>query len=101
MWRAENVANYLIKGKQVYVEGRLQTRQYEDRDGKKQYFTEVVADDLILLGGGGGEREGEEGGGSGYAPAPRREHPRPRDQSQPQPDDMGGGQGINDDDVPF
>ena len=42
LWRAENLANYLLKGKQVYIEGRLQTRSYEDKDGKKQWFTEVV-----------------------------------------------------------
>jgi len=56
LWRAENVANYLLKGKQVYVEGRLQTRSYDDKDGKKVYRTEVVADEVILLGGRG---EGE------------------------------------------
>ena len=55
LWRQENLANYLTKGKQVYVEGRLQTRSYDDKDGKKQYRTEVVADDVILLGGRGGD----------------------------------------------
>ena len=55
LWRQENLANYLTKGKQVYVEGRLQTRSYDDKDGKKQYVTEVVAEDVILLGGRGGE----------------------------------------------
>jgi len=54
LWRSENLANYLTKGKQIYVEGRLQTRSYEDKDGKKVYATEVVADDVILLGGQGG-----------------------------------------------
>lgn len=51
LWRSENLANYLLKGKQVYVEGRLQTRSYE-KDGEKRYVTEVVADEVILLGGG-------------------------------------------------
>src|SRR3954465_13000675 len=54
LWRSENLANYLTKGKQIYVEGRLHTRSYEDKDGKKVYATEVVADDVILLGGQGG-----------------------------------------------
>ena len=45
-WRAENFAPYLTKGKQVYVEGRLQTRSYEDKDGQKKYSTEVVADGI-------------------------------------------------------
>src|SRR5712692_5556814 len=53
LWRQENLANYLLKGKQVYVEGRLQTRSYDDKDGQKKYFTEVVCDELILLGGRG------------------------------------------------
>ncbi len=51
VWRQENLANYLTKGKQIYVEGRLQTRSYDDKDGKKVYATEVVADEVILLGG--------------------------------------------------
>src|SRR5208282_4792129 len=50
-WRAENVANYLLKGKQVYVEGRLETRSYDDKDGMKIYTTEVVCEHLVLLGG--------------------------------------------------
>ena len=50
LWRSENVVPYLTKGTQVYVEGRLHTRSYE-KDGKKQYFTEVIAEELILLGG--------------------------------------------------
>src|SRR3954452_5027589 len=56
--RQEILGNYLTKGKQVYVEGRLQTRSYDDKDGKKNYMTEVVAEDVILLGGRG------EGGGA-------------------------------------
>ena len=42
LWRAENLAPYLTKGTKVYVEGRLQTRSYEDKDGKKVYATDVV-----------------------------------------------------------
>ena len=59
-WSIENLAQYLLKGKQIYVEGRIQTRSYEDKDGQKKYFTEVVSDDIILLSGGGGGR-GEAG----------------------------------------
>ena len=62
LWRQENLANYLTKGKQVYVEGRIQTRSYDDKDGKKVYTTEVVAEDVILLGGRGGDAGGFEGG---------------------------------------
>ena len=56
-WRQEKLANFLTKGKQVYVEGRLQARSYDDKDGKKVHVTDVVADEVILL-GGKGEAEG-------------------------------------------
>jgi single-strand DNA-binding protein len=52
LWKSENLAGYLLKGKQVYVEGRIQTRSYETKSGEKRYATEIVADELILLGGG-------------------------------------------------
>jgi single-strand DNA-binding protein len=105
LWRSENLANYLTKGKQVYVEGRLQTRSYEDKDGKKVYATDVVADDVILLsnqGGGGGGR----GGGDDFSQQPVSQPrgsspsrtPAPATQQQ---DEQFGGQGITDDDVPF
>ncbi len=51
LWRQENLANYLTKGQQVYVEGRIQTRAYEDREtGQKRYMTEIVAQNVLLLG---------------------------------------------------
>jgi single-strand DNA-binding protein len=97
LWRQENLANYLTKGKQVYVEGRLQTRSWDDKDGKKQYMTEVVADEVILLGGRGGEG-GQESGAQPIS--------MPRSAPRPQPaasagDETGSNQGITDDDVPF
>lgn len=51
---AESLSEYLVKGKQIFVEGRLQTRQWDDRDGNKRYTTEVRCDKLVLLGGSGG-----------------------------------------------
>jgi single-strand DNA-binding protein len=51
---AESLQQYLVKGKQIYVEGRLQTRQWDDKDGNKRYTTEIKADRITLLGGGGG-----------------------------------------------
>jgi single-strand DNA-binding protein len=93
LWRQENLANYLTKGKQIYVEGRLQTRSYDDKDGKKQYTTEVVADEVILLGGRG------EGGGPETGPQPVS---MPRSAPKPQrADESPMDQGITDDDVPF
>jgi single-strand DNA-binding protein len=99
LWRAENLAQYLTKGKQVYVEGRLQTRSYEDKDGKKVYRTDVVADEVILLSGGGGGRGGDEYSQS--APPQRSSAPRGGSASAPAAHDDFGGQGITDDDVPF
>ncbi|NOY52140.1 MAG: single-stranded DNA-binding protein [Deltaproteobacteria bacterium] len=49
----EICGEYLTKGKQIYIEGRLTTRSWEDRDGKKRYTTEVKADNMIMLGGPG------------------------------------------------
>src|SRR5512132_2422226 len=61
--KAEVCSKYLSKGRQVYVEGRLRTRSWEDKEGNKRYTTEVVANDGQVLGGGGGG--GERGGGGG------------------------------------
>jgi single-strand DNA-binding protein len=93
LWRQENLANYLTKGKQVFVEGRLQTRSWDDKDGKKQYMTEVVAEDVILLGGRGGEAGSE---GVGAQPVSM-----PRSAQKPAAAEDHGDQGITDDDVPF
>jgi len=56
--QAESLSEYLVKGKQVYVEGRLQTREWNDKDGNKRKTTEIRADRIVLLGGGGGGRGG-------------------------------------------
>ncbi|MBM3737075.1 MAG: single-stranded DNA-binding protein [Acidobacteria bacterium] len=113
IWKAENVSNYLTKGRQVYVEGRLRTRSYDDKDGNKRYVTEVVADELILVGGrgeGGGSEAGEGGGyGGGYeqprgpVSMPRSARPQPASRPQPvsEPEPDFGGHGVSDDDVPF
>lgn len=103
LWRSENLANYLTKGKQVYVEGRLQTRSYEDKDGKKVYTTEVVAEDVILLGGqgGGGGRSGGDEYSQQPVSQPRGSAPSRTPAAAAQQDDQFGSQGITDDDVPF
>ena len=123
LWRAENLANYLTKGKQVYVEGKLKTRSYDDKDGNKRYTTEVVADDVILVGGrddggagGGGESGGyssgfsgggygeSSGGGGGPVSMPRsaqQRRPAPAPTPAQSEADPFGDQGVSDDDVPF
>lgn len=66
LWKGEKVAPYLNKGTQVYIEGRLQTRSWEDQSGQKKYRTEVVTDGhgLMLLSGG------EKGSAANPQPAP-------------------------------
>jgi single-strand DNA-binding protein len=98
LWRAENLANYLLKGKQVYIEGRLQTRSYEDKDGKKQWFTEVVAEDVILLGGRAGEASAGAGEGASGPVSMPRSAPRQAPAAAPAESFT---QEITDDDVPF
>ena len=99
LWRQENLANYLTKGKQVYVEGRLQTRSYDDKDGKKVYTTEVIAEDVLLLGSrgegdGGFGQQASRASGAGMA----RSVPAP---AAPGAEDDFPGMNISDDDVPF
>jgi single-strand DNA-binding protein len=65
--QAESLQEYLTKGKQIYVEGRLQTRQWDDKDGNKRYTTEIKADRITLLGGGGGAGRSGGGGGAEYS----------------------------------
>ncbi len=85
---AENCKQYLAKGRAVFVEGRLQTRKWQDKEGHDRYTTEIVADRVQFVGGGGGGGggggrgrgdEGDMGGGGGYS----------------------GGGGPPDDDIPF
>ena len=58
----QSIANYLSKGKQVFVEGKIRTSSYDDKDGVKKYRTDIVANNIVLLGGkgGGGSAEGIE-----------------------------------------
>jgi single-strand DNA-binding protein len=71
IWRglAEIAGKYLAKGKQVYLEGKIQTRSYDDRDGNKRYITEIVVDQMQMLGRAGDEGGGGRGGGSGQSSA--------------------------------
>jgi single-strand DNA-binding protein len=88
---AEIVRDYVKKSSKLYVEGRIQTRSWDDKDNQKHYKTEIVVNDLVLLSGRG---EGESGSssrpGSSY------------DQRQPtQADEIVQGTEITDDDIPF
>jgi len=104
MWRTENVASFLLKGKQIYLEGRLETRSWEDKEGQKKYMTEVVceAQSLVLLGGGGGRGDApSEASGDYERPVsmPRSAQRPPAAPAAPPAEDFN--QGITDDDVPF
>ena len=92
----EVASEYLRKGSQVYIEGRLQTRKWQDKEGKDRYTTEIIANDMQMLGGRSG------GGGGGGAQAGGTSEPRERS-SAPEPAAAGAGAGPSDfdDDVPF
>ena len=98
LWRGEAVAPYLLKGKQIYVEGRLQTRSYDDKDGKMVYATEVVADEVILL-GGRGDSAPSGGGGEEFSQEPMKSGPRRQAPAAAAAAPMSGG--VDEDDVPF
>lgn len=90
---AEICEQYLNKGRMVFVEGRIQTREYDDRDGNKRRITEIVASDMRMLGGGRDDREGAPASGSSESSGRTRETPDYRAPSGPPP--------ITDDDIPF
>ena len=70
--QAETCGQYLSKGRQVYVEGSIRTRSYDDKDGNKRYTTEIVARDVRFLGGGGGGGRPARSSDEGFS-APRGE----------------------------
>jgi len=100
LWQrlAEIAGEYLKKGGKVYIEGRLQTRSWEDKQtNQKKYMTEVVANDLVLL-GGRSESGGESGGFSRGASAGNNNF----DQRAPEPEPAAvGSSPISDEDIPF
>ena len=87
---AEIVGEYLKKGSQVYVEGRLQTRKWQDKDGNDRYTTEIVANEMQMLGGRGGGAERDTSRSAPASESRGREEPAPRTDSE-----------FVDDDIPF
>ncbi|MGA8530054.1 MAG: single-stranded DNA-binding protein, partial [Acidobacteriaceae bacterium] len=87
---AEIIRDYVKKGSKLYVEGRIQTRSWDDKDGQKKYRTEIIVNDLVLLSGRG---EGDSGGSS---------RSNQYDQRPPaSADDLVQSTEITDDDIPF
>jgi single-strand DNA-binding protein len=105
---AEIAGEYLKKGRPVYVEGRLKTRKWTDKDGVEKYTTEIMAENMQLLGGReGGGGGGDEGGGGGYSRSSQgggdrgeRSAPASRPASRPAPKSSTGFDDM-DDDIPF
>ncbi len=89
---ADTLAEYLKKGKSIYVEGRLQTRDWVDKDGVKRYTTEIRADRVVLLSSGGGQ--------AGQAQGQRPAHVRDEDVGHGEPVAAHAGPDPNDD-IPF
>lgn len=102
---AEIVRDYVKKGTQLFIEGKIQTRSWDDKEsGQKKYRTEIIVNDLSLLGSrqGGGEGGGSySGGGSSAGGGYGRGNTSSFDQRQPAPQDDYAGEGITDDDIPF
>jgi len=98
----EVAAEYLRKGSQVYIEGSIRTRKWQDKEGKERYSTEIVANDMQMLGGraGGGEGMNRGGGGRSMGGAPPQDH-----DEYGEPAGSGarpsGGKDDFDDDIPF
>ena len=82
---------FLVKGRQVYVEGRLRTREWDDRDGNKRRTTEVIASQMVLL---GSRPEGMEAGGAAASAPSYRSAPEAEEPAAANPT-------ITDDDIPF
>ena len=103
---AEIAGQYLKKGRSVYVEGRLQTRKWQDKEGRDQYTTEIRADQMQMLGGardGGADSSRSYDSGDEYSQEQRAPAPRPqqRPAPTPTPSPAPGGIGDFDDDIPF
>jgi single-strand DNA-binding protein len=86
---ADLAKRYLTKGRQVYIEGRIRTREWDDREGNKRRTTEIIATQMVLL---GSRQQGSE-----TAAAP----PQPVQRSTPEMEQGPGDAGITDDDIPF
>lgn len=93
---AEICQTYLKKGQKTYIEGRLQTRTWDDPSGQKRYKTEIVAENMIMLSSKGGSDEGFSGGSDSQEDAPASYAPAKSKKSSPKPEEE-----ISIEDIPF
>ena len=103
---AEIINQYAPKGKQLYLEGRLQTRQWDDKDGNTKYSTEIVIEEMKLLGGRGDAGQGGGGGGGGWNQDAGGQQGGGEQQGGGGQEGGGGGAPtpstpVSDDDIPF
>ena len=106
VWRkqAENVKNYLSQGSQVAIDGRIQTRSYDDKDGQKRYVTEVVADNVEFLGSKNSSNNSNNNTSSDSEPTPYDfgdSEPKGTDVDSNPFADFGDSIEISDDELPF
>jgi single-strand DNA-binding protein len=85
---AEVAAEYLKKGSQIYVEGRLRTRKWQDKEGKDRYSTEIIADQMQMLGGRGGGPAGGSPGAGAVAGTARPSKSAPQEVAEELDDDI-------------
>lgn len=103
---AEIAGEYVKKGRPIYVEGRIKTRKYTDKDGVEKYATDIIANEMQLLGsregmGGPGGDEGGGGGGGYSRPSAPASRPAPQAARQQAPAKPSSGFDDMDDDIPF
>src|SRR5580700_514994 len=97
----EIAAEYLRKGSQVFVEGKLRTRKWQDKQGNDRFTTEIIADNMQMLGGRGGGTGGGGGGGAGAERSAPAGGGAPREEYDQSPPPATGGKEDFDDDIPF
>lgn len=96
--QAETAGQYLKKGSKVFIEGKLQTRKWQDQQGNDRYTTEIIGREMQMLGGGSGKGENANQAGGGQQASAG---PAPRGATSPEPAAAGGGGDPWDDTIPF
>jgi len=91
---AEIAGQYLRKGSQVYLEGRIKTRKWQDKEGQDRYTTEIECTEMQMLGSKSGDQGGQPASDDGYTPAPQRQGGQSSSKPKPSFDDLG-------EDIPF